>query len=194
MIANHIHDALDQVDRMKAMILNRRRFRGYSGLARMFGGAAALGVTIILNRLAVDQNPLTQLKGWMILLGSALLLNYGGLAYWYFRHRRTRNVLMELRPALEVVPALSVGAFLSLALVLREEYNLLFGVWMCLYGLAHMGYRHTLPRGIIAVGFFYQIAGIACLLAPTLSFLNPWPMGVVFLIGETAGGWILRED
>jgi len=40
---------------------------------------------------------------------------------------------------------------------------------------------------------FYQAAGIACLLAPGITFLNPWPMGLVFFAGETAGGWILRS-
>ena len=46
--------------------------------------------------------------------------------------------------------------------------------------------------GIIAVGLFYQVAGIVCLLAPGISFLNPWPMGLVFFAGESVGGWILR--
>jgi hypothetical protein len=64
---------------------------------------------------------------------------------------------------------------------------------MCLYGLAHMGYRHSLPGGIIWVGLFYQAAGIVCLLLPNLTFMNPWPMGLVFFVGETIGGWILKD-
>jgi len=37
MIANHIHDALRQVESMRAIALERARFRGYSGRARMAG-------------------------------------------------------------------------------------------------------------------------------------------------------------
>ncbi|MEI8351824.1 MAG: hypothetical protein WCG36_05870, partial [bacterium] len=68
-----------------------------------------------------------------------------------------------------------------------------FGVWMCLYGLAHMGYRHSLPAGIIGVGLFYQAAGVAFLLLPFITFMNPWPMGLVFFAGESVGGLILRS-
>ncbi len=192
MIASHIHDALGQVDRLRDLILERRRFRGYSGTARMLGGWVALASACLLSRLEALHTPLRQLAGWAAVLAAALLLNYGGLALWVFRRRGTEQLLSELRPALEVLPALAVGAFLSIALVWHSQYDLLFGVWMCLYGLAHMGYRHSLPDGIIAVGLFYQAAGIVCLLLPGLSFLNPWPMGLVFFAGENAGGWILR--
>jgi len=193
MIANHIHDALGQVDRMRELILERRRFRGYSGTARMLGAVVALATTLVLDRTQTLHTPLLQLAGWSIVLSCALILNYGGLALWFFRRRGSDHPLADLRPALEVVPALAIGAVLSLALVLRGHYDLLFGVWMCLYGLAHMGYRHSLPGGIFAVGFFYQVAGIACLLVPGINFLNPWPMGLVFFAGESVGGWILRS-
>jgi len=193
MIANHIHDALGQVDRMRDLILERRRFRGYSGNARILGGGVALAATLILDRVGALQSPLLQLAGWAVVLAIALLVNYGGLALWCFRRRGTEHPLADLRPALEVVPALAIGAVLSLALIMRGHYDLLFGVWMCLYGLAHMGYRHSLPAGIIGVGLFYQAAGIVCLLVPNISFLNPWPMGLVFFAGESVGGWILRR-
>lgn len=193
MIAHHIHDALGQVDRMRDLILERRRFRGYSGTARMIGGGVALAVTVILARVDALHTPLFQLAGWAVVLAAALALNYGGLAFWFFRRQGRPRSLSELRPALEVLPALAIGAVLSLALVLRGQYDLLFGVWMSLYGLAHMGYRHSLPGGIIEVGIFYQAAGMVCLLVPGITFLNPWPMGLVFFVGETAGGWVLRS-
>jgi hypothetical protein len=192
MIASHIHDALGQVDRMRELILERRRFRGYSGSARIIGGVVALAGTLALDRFEALHTPLLQLAGWAAVLATALLLNYGGLALWFFRSKGTGFSPTDLRPALNVMPALAIGAFLSLALVLRSQYDLLFGVWMCLYGLAHMGCRLSLPKGIIAVGLFYQAAGIACLLIPGITFLNPWPMGLVFFAGECAGGWILQ--
>ena len=194
MIASHIHDALGQVDRMRSLILERRRFRGYSGTARMLGGVGALAATLVLDRVEAFHTPLAMLGGWAAVLVAALLLNYGGLALWFIRRRGAGHTLVDLRPALEVVPALALGAVLSLALVWRGQFDLLFGVWMGLFGLAHMGYRHSLPAGIIAVGLFYQAAGIVCLLAPGVSFLNPWPMGLVFFAGEIAGGWLLRSQ
>jgi hypothetical protein len=105
MIANHIHDALGQVDRMRDLILERRRFHGYSGTARMLGGGVALAVTFVLDRVEALHTPLLQLMG-----GS----------------------------------------------------------------------------GVLA-------AGVICLLAPGIVFLNPWPMGLIFFTGEMVGGWILRS-
>lgn len=193
MIANHIHDALGQVDRMRALILERQRFRGYSGTARMLGGVGALAATLVLDRSVTLHSTRGQLTGWSIVLGLALLLNYGGLTLWFLRSRQRGETWAALRPALDVLPALALGAIMGLALVMRGQHDLLFGTWMGLYGLAHMGYRHSLPTGIIGVGLFYLASGIACLLLPGISFLNPWPMGLVFFIGETAGGWILKS-
>lgn len=193
MIASHIHDALGQVDRLRSLILDRRRFRGYSGTARILGGFVALAAAGVLGRADALQTPVRQLAGWGVVLAAALLLNYGGLAAWYIRRRGAGQSLEELKPALEVLPALAAGAALSVALAWRAQYDLLFGVWMTLYGLAHMGYRNSLPAGIVGVGLFYQAAGIACLLVPGVTIMNPWPMGIVFFIGECAGGWLLRD-
>ena len=44
------------------------------------------------------------------------------------------------------------------------------------------------------VGLFYMLAGAACLLWFRPLFVNPWPMGLVFLAGETTGGFIFMKD
>jgi hypothetical protein len=126
-----------------------------------------------------------------VVLAVGLIVNYAALGYWFlFNSEAGRNLFM-LKPAIDAVPALAVGAMLSLALILTEQYNLLFGVWMCLYGLAQVAYRQSLPRGIYVVGLCYIMCGACCLLWPCVSFTNPWPMGVVFFLGEVAGGVVL---
>jgi len=102
-----------------------------------------------------------------------------------------RRELLRLSPAVDAIPALAVGAGPTVAAWIHGAYDLLFGVWMCLYGLVHVNYRLSLPPANYAVGVFYLLSGAVCLLHPGVSFLNPWPMGCVFFLGETAGGWIL---
>jgi hypothetical protein len=102
-----------------------------------------------------------------------------------------RHHLPELIPAIEAFPALAIGAVTSVALVLHGEFSLLFGTWMSLYGLVHVVYRLSLPRANYGVGVFYMVSGAVCLLSPSLTFTNPWPMGLVFFIGESLGGFIL---
>ena len=107
---------------------------------------------------------------------------------------RVRRQPALLKPALDALPALLVGGLLSVAAVRLGAWDLLFGVWMLLFGLAHMAYRQTLPGENYVVGLFYLAAGAVCLLAPGVRFTTPWPMGLVFFLGETAGGLVLLRQ
>lgn len=163
MIAHHIHDALAQVRRLQALILEKRLFRGYSGLARMAGGLMALIGAAIMAFGSFPATPSAHLLGWTAVLAGALIVNYGTLFSWFASKPATQRSLRDLVPAFDAVPALAVGAGLSLALIIHGEYDLLFGTWMCLYGLAHMPYRNSLPFANYLVGIFYLACGHACL-------------------------------
>ena len=191
MIASHIHDALAQVRRMQSLILERSLFEGYSGKARLLSGAAVLVTASVLSSNLVPPTPAAHLRGWAVALLAALVFNYAALAWWFLFDPGVRRNLRMLKPAVDAVPALAVGAVLSLAVVLAGQYRLLFGIWMCLYGLAQAAYRQSLPRGMYEVGLGYIVCGAVCLLWPSVAFLNPWPMGIVFFLGEAAGGLVL---
>jgi len=191
MIANHIHDALGQVKQMQEFILERRLFKGYSGTARILSGTVALAGAVVLSSPVVPRDPLIHLAGWAVVVMIALALNYGALGWWFLFDSKVRGNLMMLKPAIDAVPPLAVGAGLSVAVILRADYDLLFGIWMCCYGLVHCAHRHNLPRGIYFTGLGYLAAGACCLVSPAISFLNPLPMGIVFFAGELAGGLIL---
>ncbi len=190
MIANHIHDALAQVRRLQGVLLEKRQFKGYSGTARVVCGFVALGAAWFLSG-AGYRDPFEHLFVWgiVVLIGAAV--NYGALAYWFLFDDHVRRNLRMLKPAGDAIPALAVGGAMTIGLVLVWQFNLLFGMWMCLYGLAQVAYRQSLPSGIYLVGLGYIICGAVCLAWPDVSFLRPWPMGVVFFVGEVIGGWIL---
>ena len=193
MIASHVHDALRQVRRLQSLLLERSLFEGYSGKARVFSGAVVLAAAAVLASPWVPRTPAAHLAGWAVALLLALGFNYGALGWWFLFDPKVRRNLRLLKPAIDAVPALAVGAVLSAALILSRQHRLLFGVWMSLYGLAQVAYRQSLPAGIYQVGLAYLFCGAVCLLAPTVTFLNPWPMGLVFFLGEMAGGLILIE-
>ena len=191
MADERVDEALEQVRRMQAAVRDRLRFRGFSGRARMAGGFVALAGATVLARLDLPAAPHPHLVGWALVLVLAAGLNYGALLFWMASAGRWRRPA-EWLPALESLPPLAVGGVVSLALVGAGQYDLLPGIWMLCYGLVHMAYRRNLPRGVYAVGFFYLAAGAACLLAPGVCFTDPRPMGVVFGLGEIAGGLALR--
>ena len=191
MIANHVHDALSQVKQLRDLVLIKRMFFGYSGRARMVGGAAALGGALVMSMATYPSSDTAHLVGWGVVMLIALCANYAALGLWMFSGHELSHALPELIPAIEAFPALAIGAVTSVALVLHGDYALLFGIWMSLYGLVHVVYRLSLPRANYGIGIFYMVAGSVCLLSPSIEFTNPWPMGLVFFIGESLGGFIL---
>jgi hypothetical protein len=193
MIANHIHDALRQVDKLRCFVLEKKNFKGYSGKARIAGGVAALAGAAAVHFFNVPDDPYFHFFVWCGVLTVALLLNYGALFIWFFRESESKHEIMELIPAFDAVPALAAGAFVTAALPLRGEFSLLVPLWMFFYGLVHIPYRRNLPKSIYMVGIFYIISGAAVLFC-NVPFTNPWPMGVVFFIGETAGGIALINN
>ncbi len=189
MTEHDVDRALKQVRQMHELVLDRQGFRGFSGVARMAGGAAAL-LTALMMRHAVPPEPNQHLVGWGLLLAFGLAVNFAALFYWLFENWK-RIRLAELWPVLEVFPALSVGAVLSLALIRANQQDLLFGTWMALYGVSHMAFRRTLPLAVYCGGLFYIAAGAFFLLWPGVTFTDPRPMGFVFGLGELFGGWML---
>lgn len=194
MIASHIHDALAQVRRLQELILEKRLFKGYSGKARIASGVVAIVGATVLSSGRMPGDPLAHLAGWGVVLAIGVIVNYAALGWWAVSNPEVRRNPLMLKPAIDAVPALGVGAALSVALVLCREYQLLFGTWMCLYGLAQVAYRQSLPAGIYLVGLCYIVCGALCLLWSDIPFTNPWPMGIVFFAGETAGGVVLMMN
>ncbi len=194
MITHHVHEALTQVREIQLAVLDRIRFKGFSGPTRALSGTMALFAAAFMSTPFYPQTPHAHFVGWCTVLVMALLLNSSALAYWFWRDPLVNRELRRLTPVLDVIPPLFVGGILTAVLVLNGQRDLLFGTWMLMFGLTNLASRRVLPRTICLVGLFYMVAGIIWLFAPNPSFLNPWPMGLVFFTGEWAGGMILYID
>ena len=194
MIASHIHDALRQVQELRRNILEKQRFKGYSGRARAISGTLALGAAFLLAFGPVPQTFAAHFLTWGIVFLLAGLLNFGAIIYWFLFDPAAGRNLRRLKPVVDVLAPLILGGILTLVFLSRGMHDDLAGLWMCLFGLAHVSARHTLPRGIVWVGLFYIVAGALELIWLKHSFLNPWPMGLVFFVGEWTGGTVLHFD
>ena len=205
MVANHIHHALEQVHELRHKILERQRFRGYSGSARIISGVWALLAAVVLSSGLVPHTPEAHILGWGIVCGMGVLMNYGAVGYRFLTQQGSKQDLQRLRPTLDGMPPLVVGGLLTAALLGNGHYQYLFGIWMSLFGLTNIASRHVLPPKISFVGCFYIMCGAVCLFSPgnfpgetpgdaVHTFLNPWPMGIVFFVGECAGGMLLYLD
>jgi len=191
---NTIQEALKQVRQLQRNILEKQRFKGYSGRARAISGTLALGAAVIMASRYWPQTDLAQLAGWSIVFGLSVLLNFGAILYWFLADPHAKRDLRRLRPLGDTLPPLVAGGILTLACITNDLYSWLFPLWMCLFGLANLASRHVLPRGISLIGWFYILAGSIFLLSRSGNFLNPWPMGIIFFAGEWMGGIVLHFD
>jgi len=192
--APHIHDAMRQVRALKRRVLAAEMFTGYSGRARAVGGTAALLAAAIMSRPFYPKTETAHLVGWGAVLAIAVIASYSALLRWFLLRPKGHREIARLMPTVDALPPLAVGGLLSAALLSAGSHDILFGTWMCLFGLANLSSRRVLPRGIWPVGLFYIGCGAVCLFAPGVSFMNPWPMGVVFFVGEWAGGFVFHYN
>mgnify|MGYP001545358453 CR=1 FL=1 len=191
-----LHDALRQVRELQQAIIEKQRFKGYSGRARALAGGVALLAGIMMGAPRFPATPMAHLIGWGVVFVLAMALNYGTLIYWFWHDPEVARDVRRLRPAMEIAPVLAVGGVVTMALVNHQEFNLLFGVWMVLCGLLNFTARQVLPRGLSWVGLYYLLCGTACLIFfPSVMFVrDSWVMGAVFFFGEFFGGLILHYD
>jgi len=194
MLTEQLHDALSQVRQIQRALVDRLQFQGFSGPTRAVSGTLALFAAAVMSTHWFPHTTEAHLVGWGTVLAISLCLNAGALVYWFFTAEEVRKDPKRLSPVLDTLPPLFVGAIATVALVLHGLHDYLFGIWMCMFGLTNLTSRHVVPKAICLVGLFYVACGSLWLLSPTVSFLNPWPMGVVFFAGEWAGGLILHVD
>lgn len=194
MLSDRLHQAIAQVEALQRSVLDNQKFRGYSGPARAVAGSFAMFAALLMSTAWYPHTQRAHLAGWAAVFVASLCVNYGAMFYWFFFDPEVGRDWRKLKPTLDVIPPLVVGGLLTLSAWRAGQVDQLFGIWMCLFGLANLAWRRVLPRKLVFVGGFYLLAGAVCLLCPAVHFLSPWPMGVVFFLGEWVGGLILHLD
>lgn len=195
MLVPHVHRALEQVRDIRERVIDRQLFGGYSGPARMAGGCVALLAAVMLSLETVPATAEAHLIGWGIACLAAFSINAGALFRWYLRRAGGKRKIEDLRPVIDSVAPLVVGGIVTWVLIGIEAFDVMCGVWMCVFGLVNIASRHALPKATWHLGWFYIACGAFYLFVwPDRSFINPWPMGIVFFLGECAGGTVFSRS
>lgn len=194
MTAAQVHDALSQVREMRDRMIERKRFRGYSGIARAAGGVLALGAAAVISMPFYPHNKVAHADAWGWLALAAFVINLSALLRWFYTDPDAARDVRRLIPVFYTLPPFLVTAVLTVMMLLRFDYEYLAGLWMCGYGLVNLSQNPVLPPGIRVVGLYYVACGVACLMVFQFPFMNPWPMGIVFFIGEMWGGAIFYAN
>lgn len=187
----NLRDALGCVSEMRMRILESQKFRGYSGRARALGGCAALVGALALRCVPEGARHVGLPLVWGAVFILGFTLNYGAVLRWWLRLPGEARARSPLTPALENLPVFVVGGALTAHLLARAQVASLPGVWASLLALTHFTAKYAIPRGLRAVGWWYVAAGAFMLACPEAGWKEPVIPGLVFFVGEWAGGWLI---
>ncbi len=194
-----IERALADLAEVRDRLASVQEFRGYSASAAALSGLVAIVAGAIQWAVApAPYSPETisrYLFIWFVCLALALAINYGALLAWYVRiagrHERqqTRSV------GIAMIPAIGLGAVLSLAMLAHQMVWLLPGIWYAAYGIGLFSSRAMLPRGVIYVASAFGLTGAALILTLDTSLpLRFWVMPIGFGFAQMFIGYLLAQD
>lgn len=187
----NLRDALDRVADMRLRILESQKFRGYSGRARALGGCAALVGALALRCVPEGLRHVGLPFIWGAVFVVAFTLNYGAVLRWWLKLSKAERARSPLAPALENLPVFVVGGALTTHQLTHGAIASLPGVWASVLALTHFTAKYAIPRGLRAVGWWYVAAGALLLAYPETGWREPAIPGLVFFLGEWAGGWCI---
>jgi hypothetical protein len=194
-----VERALADLAEVRDRLASVQEFHGYSASAAALSGVIALIAGAV--QWVVAPHPQSAadfqryLTIWLACLAAALAINYGALLIWYLRNARLHERRQTRTVGIAILPAIGLGAVLTLAMIGHGLIGLLPGVWFASYGIGLFASRAMLPRGAIYAACAFGVAGAALILAPNdnapLAF---WVMPAGFGIGQSVLGYLLSLD
>ena len=188
-----LNEALSQISEIRRHPARTEVFRGYRAATTAFSGLIA-GVACAIHALWLPDDINAFL--WLWLSAAIVSLAVVGVEM-VLRSRSSQSTLQREMTQIAVeqfVPCLVAGGLLTYAL-LHVAYHSLWmlpGLWAILFALGVFSSRRVLPRGTFAVGAWYLLSGIICLVAsPQTQSPVPWEMALCFGIGQLLAAFIL---
>ncbi|HXP75879.1 MAG TPA: hypothetical protein VN823_17180 [Stellaceae bacterium] len=193
-----LEKALADISEIRSQMARGTEFRGYgpATLAATGGLAllAAAGQALWLRQPAAHVGLYIALWGTtaaisVILIGLDMIL----------RSRRIHSGLAQemIWSAVEQFLPAGVAGGLVTAVLLQyapESLWMLPGIWQIVFSLGVFACCRFLPRAMFAVGLWYLIAGLACLVfAQAEHAFSPWAMGAPYGVGQLLVAAVLQR-
>lgn len=194
-----VERALADLTEVRDRLASVQRFRGYSSRVAALSGGIALAGGLVQSRIVPHPSSTSDVRAyvaiWLCCLAAALAVYYGNLLGWYLRNNGRQARYQSKTVSLSILPALGLGAVLSLAVYLQGVPAMLPGIWFACYGLGLFASRTHLPKGVMPVSAMFGLVGAALLLMP-----NQWPalawwvMALGFAIGQFWIAWLIALE
>jgi hypothetical protein len=191
-----VRRALADLAEVRGRMATVQRFDGFSGNAAIASGAVAFaaGVVQFLScpfpaSLADEER---YLAIWLTCLGIALIVNYGAILIWRTRNRNEFADVQMRNVGMSIFPAVAAGGVITGALVARDLYDLLPGMWCAIYALGLFASRAQVPREVVLVAIAFGAAACALLFLHGAA-LAWWIMPFAFGSGQVIIGSLVRS-
>ncbi len=192
-----LSQALAEINAIRAQVARGTEFRGYGPVSTAVSGTLALVVA-----LAQSAGP----RAWgaeapvFVALWVATAAVSVALASIDTVLRARREHCEFATPMIasaveQFLPATVVGLLLTGVLMRGSpgEAWMLPGLWALLFSLGVFASCRFLPRQMPAVGVWYLVCGLACLMwGGSHRTLSPWEMGIPFGVGQWLVAAVLR--
>lgn len=193
----NLSKALVDIDAMRMQMARSSEFRGF-GPATL-AGTAVLAVIASLIQARYVPEPAADVRGYLAIwiVTAALAVVLIGVEM-VVRSRRVHIGLADemIRLAAEqLMPALVVGTLLTCILFryAPQDLWLLPGLWQILLSLGVFATSRSVPRPMVAVGYWYMVSGLtAVAIAQGANAFSPLAMGIPFGCGQMLAAAILR--
>ena len=189
--------ALAEISEIRAQVARGTQFRGYGPASTAVSGTLAL---IVATAQAVwmkdgGRDVLPFLAVWVATAAVSVAL---AAFETIVRSRRVHSGFAAemIQSAVEqFLPATIVGLLLTGVMLLAapKELWMLPGLWELIFSLGVFASCRFLPRQMFAVGLWYLVCGLVCLMmASGPRILSPWEMGIPFGVGQLLVAAVLR--
>lgn len=193
-----IERAVLDIAEVRDRLAMTQRFRGYSGVAAVASGCLAIAAGILQAWLIGNPHggysDHIYASIWVVCGTVAAIVNYGSIAHWFASDASVRDRWQTRTVGLSILPAIALGAALTLALLARNAFSFLPGIWYGCYGVGLFASRTMLPREVLPISAFFLAGGIALLFLPSAIALAWWVLPLGFGIGQIAIGIFVAHD
>jgi hypothetical protein len=191
-----IEDALRQVRTIQSQLALTQRCCCYRSATVAVSGLLAL---LAAATQAVHlRDPVTELRQYLTLWISVAVLSVAVIGVEMFvrwLHVQTAHARRQTIAALrQFAPSLTAGALLTWAIATTGSQHaaLLPGLWAILLGLGIFASAIYLPATGLAVGAYYVLTGIVCVVwGNGDQALQPWTMTITFGVGQALAAGVL---
>jgi len=191
-----LREALADISAIRTQVALNTQFRGYGPASIAASGVMALVIAFVEAHWRNDAHDFPAFLS--IWVGTAAITVVLTAFEAITRARRVHSGFanqMIRAAADQFLPAVTISILLTVvfARFAPQDLWILPGVWQLLFSLGVFSSCRFLPKPTFAVGIWYLVAGLYCLVVQSTSRdFSPWSMGIPFGIGQLFVAGILR--